>query len=392
MYKKRIDKKYRPLNLLKSMEVVGSVPSAQTYDADTEGHLPDYTLVNLVLQPHVSVNDPNGIIENGEITSQLTNIVWTGKIVIGDTVSNEAITSPNYFVYAAVGSEENGRITIKRNFAADVHLMLMFEADYIDSRPQPSQVQHVTMEYEVVCRNATSAPPTLDIDSPETFVWNPWRDNPIHAVTACLRRAKEVISNVTYYWEKKRSNGEWTAIGSETYDDLEYSLSANGDTFTQDMRAMGERLDMRVRATYPSKPTLAADSPAKYFTLIRRLPNFEYEFGGVPHNIEPDVDTIYPKLMVDDHHGKVTNPAGTPTQLGEVRAAWMTAPGVASGSLTYEEVAWGGEPAIPTDKINANGMVLGVEVKDRGAKKIVVGLTGKVVVGLGENPNVVMNR
>ena len=133
---------------------------------------------------------------------------------------------------------------------------------------------------------------------------------------------------------------------------------------TQDMSLMGDRLDMRVRATYPGKPTLGEGSPIKTFTLIRRLPNYEYDFGGVPEDIEPDVKTIYPKLVITDRDGVVEDP------LGEVSATWKTAAGVASGSLSYEVVGGGMQPPISTSKINSNGMVLGVEVVDRGSRKV----------------------
>ena len=372
---KRIDKVYRPLQLVKSMEEFGSVAASQLYDADAAEYLPDFTLVPLALKPHVSVHDADGIIPDGECTSQLTNIVWT-EITSGGTATVISASNVNYEIILSGAAA--GMLLVKKNLAANTQITLRFEADYVDSRT--SQIHHITIEKAVTCSNATTAVPVLDIDCADTVVYNPFRDADTLVITARLMKGtQQLTTNVTYVWEKKRSDNSWSALGTDVHHDLGYSLNAAGNQLTQSLRLMGGRMDVRVRATYPSQPSLTASSPTKYFTLIRRLPKYEYEYAQA-EDIEANVDVIYPRLMVDDHHGIVTHPVANGNKLGELRATWLTAPGVASGNPSWSEVAHCEEPAISTAPINANGMLLDVQLQDRGPVLPVVNSSGKFLV------------
>lgn len=389
MLKKRIDKAYRPLEMVYHIEVVGGVPAVQQYNNDLDEHIPDYELVPLILQPHIHAYDREGVVEGGEVTGLVANPKWT-QIIPGqaDVVITE--TQPNgaggYPIYALeTKGLHAGRLTVRKNFAGNSQATLRFECDYTD--PRNSSVMHIAIDQAIQCTNATVAPPTMDVDCPETFVWNPWRDNASLTVNARLAHGTRTLTTgVTFYFEKKRPNGAWTVIGNTAayskaaYEDLGFSVS--GSAFTQDMSLMGGRLDMRVRATYPSKPTLADDSPTKYFTLIRRLPDFEYDYGGVPEDVETFVKKVYPVLHVTDHDGLVTHPVANGSILGEVDAIWYTAAGVASGNPTMAEVAHGETPEISTSKINNNGMILAVDVVDRGPRKPVADRNGKYVTDI----------
>lgn len=365
MKTRRFDFTYRPLTISSYIEVVGSIPDIQQYDSDTGEPTPDYEIANmgLVLQPRVNIHDSDGILADGEVTSSLANVKWTKIKGGGNTIQTLVITSSNTKYSIVTSGANTGRLTVKENVDVDTQITLRFEADYTDTRT--SQVHKITLDHVVQCVRSVSAPPVLELDCPETFVWNPWREPKNISVTAMLLHGEQpMTTNVAFSWEKKRADGSWSVIGTEAYDDFGWSMNAAGTVMTQDMSLMGDRLDMRVRATYPGKPTLGEGSPMKTFTLIRRLPNYEYDFGGVPEDIEPDVKTIYPKLVVTDRDGVVEDP------LGEVSATWKTAAGVASGSLSYEVVGGGMQPPISTSKINSNGMVLGVEVVDRGSRKV----------------------
>lgn len=420
MKTKRIDKNYRPLEFMRSLEVVGSVPNNQMYDSGGDTYLPDYSLTPLILEAHVSVHDPHGIIPEGEVSSALVNIAWYE--LDGTGASPVAIaTGSDYTV--------NGtQLLIKKNVSANTQLTIRFEADYTDSRV--SQNNHVTLEKDIVCTHATTSPPVLDVDCPETFSYNPLRDVPLHVIKARLMHGIVLMTTgVSYVWEKKRSDNTWSAIGSDTHHDLGFALSADGSQLTQDMSLMGERLDLRVRATYPDKPTLSEGSPTKYFTLIRRVPKFEYDWGGVPEDIEPEVDTIYPKLVVNDHHGNLKNPTGyvggsvvtvgteqkavsdlgdtegledlsplatisndhISPYLGELKATWYRAAGVTAGNPTYEECGYGDKPDIGTEIINTNGMILGPEVVDRGCRKPVVSDDGNYQI-VDDSGHIIVDR
>ena len=400
MLTKRIDKTYRPLELVYSIATLNSVPTTQQYDSDANEWTPDYGIVPLVLQPHVFVYDKDGVLEPGEVTSRITNVQWTEIVPPGVAGQDLVITSTqanNEHGYPDYALETNGlhagRLTVRKCYNPNTQWTLRFECDFVD--PRNGSVLHISVEKVVSCTNATVAPASIDIDCPETFVWNPWRDARSLTINARLSKGTQTLTTgVTYYFEKKRANGAWTVIGNTTayanaqFEDLGFSIA--GGAFTQDLSLMGERLDMRVRATYPSKPSLADDSPTKYFTLIRRLPDFESDFGGVPDDIETFVKTVYPKLVITDHDGVVTHPCsniadverGTAqnVELGEVEAIWYTAAGVASGNPSFAVDGYGEEPAISTSKVNNYGMKLGVEVVDRGARGAIVDSTGDYII------------
>ena len=368
MKTKRFDWNYKPLKVLKSIEVIGSVPTSQQYDAVAEEWTPDYTLVNLILQPHVSIVDPDSILVNGEVTWCLTNIKWTEIKVIGNTTTNTVISGTTEGYALELGGMNAGRLRVQKNVVVGEYVTYRFEADYVDTRTQ--QVHHITEEKCVECVNATSSPPKLILDSPETVVYNPWRDSKDITIHAKLMHGqKEVgVLNRTIAWEKKRSNGSWSAIGSDLTDQG-FSVSSDGGTFTQDMDLMGDRLDLRIRGNYDN----GGKERIGYLTLIRRLPDYEYDIHDVPENIEPDTEQVFPRAVITDRHGVIVNPEK------ELFLKWYVAAGVAAGNPTFELVNHGEYAGISTEKINNNGMIIGLEPEDRGARKIVT-WDGKAVV------------
>jgi hypothetical protein len=130
------------------------------------------------------------------------------------------------------------------------------------------------------------------------------------------------------------------------------------------MDYIGEKQDMRVRVKYGDLSTAQYDdSLTVYFTIVRRVPDYTYDFGDVPDNIEPDVKMVYPKVIVNDREAVV------PNALDHLCATWYAGSGTSAGSPTMEKVGFGDKPGIPTSKINTNGMVLGLDLKDKGNYK-----------------------
>lgn len=54
---KKIEVNYRPLQTSGGIEVVGSVPDVQVYQADKAEYTPDYTLTPLTLFPRCNATD-----------------------------------------------------------------------------------------------------------------------------------------------------------------------------------------------------------------------------------------------------------------------------------------------------------------------------------------------
>lgn len=357
MKTKRLDFNYRSLTLSRYMELVGSIPNKQTYDAASDEYAPDYTLEgsHLVLQPHVTVGAETGVL-GGEVTSQLSNIKWTETTNTASTVISSA--NANYAITA--GGSQNGRIEVKRNVPAGSAITLTFEADYLDTRK--NETHHVVMSYRVTCENEV-AMPVLSIDRPVSNLWNPFRDTQSMTFNASLKTGTDevAVAQRTFIWEKKRADGTWSQIGSDQHGDFGWSITNDGATYTQDLNFIGEKQDMRVRAAYGNiTQATVNESLTQYFTMVRRLPDYDYDYINVPDNIEPDVAYVYPEPLVQDREGVVGNPQE------HLNISWHTAAGQAVGNPTMVLEATGPTPSIATSKINQNGMVLGIEVTDRG--------------------------
>lgn len=362
---------YRPLQFLHHIEAIGSVPAIQSYNADLDEYTPDYELVPLILQPKLSVVDPSGVLEDGDYTNSMTNIKWyevTGTA--GSGVTRTLITASNTG-YSIDTSENIGRLYVRKNFTPGVQVTLEFEGSFLDTRTNQTFTVH--MNFALQSTQATSSPATLTIDSPEEFVWNPWRDAQTHTITARLMQGlAQLTNNVTFHWERKRADGTWSELNANV-PDLGFTISQNTSQLTQVMSVAGSKAEMRVRATYPSMPTLTEKSPAKYFTLVRRLPDFEWDYGGVPEEIEPQVRFICPSLFVTIGDGLVTHPVfdSVNRRLGELRASWYGATNNPATPRTNIDVGHGESADVPTSLILDNhGMFVSLEMEDRGARSV----------------------
>ena len=62
---RKIEINYRLLQTSCNIEVVGSVPDMQVYQADKAEYTPDYTLTPLVLFPRCNATDPEAVTKIG---------------------------------------------------------------------------------------------------------------------------------------------------------------------------------------------------------------------------------------------------------------------------------------------------------------------------------------
>lgn len=365
MRTKRLDFTYKPLSASSYIETVGSIPNKQSYDSSTGMYEPDYTLdgSHLILQAHVGIYDANNIITNGDaINSEyLTNIVWKEILTINNETTTTVITtsSTNYIL----DSTKKGRIEMKRNVPMNGKIVLEFNAEYYDVRTAEVLEVRQTLPVEL---GVSSSPATIILDKPNTNIWNPFRDPKVMTFNAVVRLGEEDVPSAsrTLVWEKQRSDGSYTAIGSDDTD-FGYTVSSDGKTFTQDMDFIGDMVNMRVRVATLNGNTITDGLLTEYFSMKFRLPAFQYDFIETPDNVEPDTEHIYPKVIVTDRNGRVENAEEYLT------AEWYTGAGTASGSPTMALVATGFTPKISTSKVNANGMVLGLELKQTRNWKIV---------------------
>lgn len=127
---KRIQINYKPLDKSVTLSPIGG-STVQQYNATVNEYVPDYTLVPLVVQPSVSITDPDGIIPAGIKNSSLTDINWYENKVDASTLI--ASSNVDYLIDRTSTDNKRGRITVKKNIP-EVGLTLIFTAKFIDTR------------------------------------------------------------------------------------------------------------------------------------------------------------------------------------------------------------------------------------------------------------------
>ena len=363
MKKKRFDFNYRPLQINVSFSVDGSVPDRQTYDADNGEYTPDYTVTPLIIQPNVSRMDKDEILLPGRINQYLTNIRWyeivggVKTLIAADNASYEITTS----------GDNAGRIKAKKNAAQNIPITLQFYGEYIDTRT--NQLHIVQGTSQIFCDNSTAYMPVLSIDASDTTIYNPLTDADMQTVTASLKLGTDECptGKRLFVWEKWNPNDlVWAVVGAETTLDYDVTVSTDGVSCTVNRSLMGADLYLRCRAKYdingnPGSIALGDASPCKVIAFVRRLPKFEFDFFGVPTNIPADLMAVAPFAKIWNANGDLPSPER------ELLALWYIATNQASGSLSYNLVAHGMNPTIPTAASSQiYGAVIGLDVIDIG--------------------------
>lgn len=363
MKTKRFDFNFRPLQINVSFSVDGSVPDRQTYDADNGEYTPDYTVTPVIIQPNVSRMDKDEILLPGRINQYLTNIRWyeivggIKTLIAADNASYEITTS----------GDNAGRIKVKKNAAQNIPITLQFYAEYIDTRT--NQLHIVQGTNQIFCDNSTAYMPVLSLNAADTTIYNPLSDADTQTVTASLKLGTDECptDKRLFVWEKWNPNDlVWAVVGAETTLDYDVTVSTDGVSCTVNRSLMGADLYLRCRAKYdingnPGSVALGDASPCKVISFVRRLPKFEFDYFGVPTNIPADLMAVAPFAKIWNANGDLPSPER------ELLALWYIATNQASGSLSYNLVAAGMNPTIPTAALSQiYGAVIGLDVIDIG--------------------------
>ena len=364
MKTKRFDFNFKPLQINVSLVCEGGVPDAQNYDADTNTYTPDYTLINLIIQPRIGRIDKDEVLASGEVNKDLANIKWE-QIVSGKRVeiTDSTATNPPFTVVRSGGNA--GRLTIKQNVKPQIPLNLVFSCDYTD--PRTGQVYHIERTKQVQCKNSTTYTPLLVLDAAAQTIYNPLKDPDTQTVHASLRLGANECPTAKrlFVWEKMREDGTFTTVGEDTTLDYDVEVSADGSNCTVNRSLMGTELYLRCRAKYdingnPSSVTLSDGAPTAMVAFIRRLPKFEFDMSEAPTNIPSGLLAISPTAKIWDTNGSINNPER------ELLPLWSIATN-GTGTLSYSLIAHGMNPILSTAKIsNSLGGVYGLDVKDVG--------------------------
>ena len=142
------------------------------------------------------------------------------------------------------------------------------------------------------------------------------------------------------------------------------------NTYTFDLNYIGDEMTYVVKATYDPNgaPSTNPDDAVMEWRgkFIRRIPKLWCDWEGVPNEVANGTSVIYPKPIVTDSIGNIDLPEEM------FRFFWYTS--MNNGS-SWTKVADIKAPAIPF----TDGMMLKLEVEDRGAYCVVSDADGNVV-------------
>lgn len=366
MRTRRLDFNWKPLQVDMSLSVSGSVPDRQSYNADANEFVPDYTKTPVVIQPIVGIIDKDGYILSGSANKDMANVAW---YVLEGNGSRTVISQSNPDFSVTYSGDEAGKLLVRKNASPNFPINLIFHAEYVDRRNSQTHVWE--KPYQIRCNNSTSYVPILHLDVPVQSVWNPIREsNTVDIHASLLLGASECdTSKRIFVWYKQRDDGTWSQIGADDTLDYDISVSSDGVTATLNRSLMGDSISIKCCAKYsasgsPSGVSIYESSPTAYATFVRRIPKYEYDILGMPSNILPDILDVSPSLEVRDNIGIISDVESVFIPM------WYIAQGKSSGTLSYQQVALGMNPTIPTRVMHAEyGAVIAVDLKDGGARK-----------------------
>lgn len=364
---KKLTINYRSLQTGGGIEVVGSVPDVQVYQADKAEYTPDYTLTPLILFPRCNATDPDAVVKVGAVNSSLVNMKWYERVNGVRTLI--AFTNANYAI-TETGADK-GKIQVKKNATPDIPITLEFYAEYVDLK-RTGQTHIFRFSKLVRAIDGSEAQPKLVIDSPAGLDWNPCRDIAQHTITAKLLVGDidvTATNKCRFFWFRKLDTGALEAITDGNGDNDWEFVSLSKNVLAIDRDYIGHEQTYVVKASYDvdGSPSAVPDADIDYVstTIRRRIPAIEVDWEGVPQQVADGTSRIYPKPVIRDTVGII------PTPSAFFDCEWYTKVGAGN----YTLAATGYAPAIPF----TDGMMLQLKVIDKGPYAAVVTSDGKYI-------------
>ncbi|MDD3038811.1 hypothetical protein [Bacteroides sp.] len=365
---RKISISYRPLQISGDIEVVGSVPDMQVYQADKNEFTPDYWLTPLTLFPRCNATDPDALVKVGAVNASLINMKWYERI----NGVRALITSSNANYVITETGLEKGKLQVKKNVSTINPVTLEFYAEYVDSL-RTGQT-HV-FQYSRLLRaiDGTDAIPVLMLDSPSTLDWNPCRDVVQQTITARLIVGDIDVTTTNkcrFFWYRVLDTGALEQITDGNGDNDWEFVSLNKNVMVIDRNKIDTGITYVCKASYSpaGSPASTPDMNISYVStsIRRRIPSLDIDWKGVPQQVSDGTNMIYPKPIIRDTVGDIPSPSEL------FICKWYTKIGAGS----YALVATGYTPSIPFK----DGMMLKLEVEDRGPFVAVVSSDGSYIV------------
>ena len=349
------------------MQVVTSVPDRQFYSAMDKSFTPDYTLTPLTLFPRCAAVDADSMSAPKAINSELTNMKWYERI---GGVQN-LISSGTDYVITQTG-DNKGQIQVKKNSSIANPITLEFSAEYVDVRT--NQVLKYTASKVIIVSDSSSPQPVLTLDSPDTVQWYPVRDVKEQTITAKFMAGNKDITEderVKFWWYRVLSTGALEEIVDGNGDNDWEIVSVNKNVLVVNRDFIGDEQTYVCKAAYRETGSLPAtpDTFDQIATtrIVRYIPRIECDFKGIVTGCPAGTSYIYPQGYVRDAKGVISSPEEW------FKFIWMVKK---PGASDYSKAGEGVSPTIPFTE----GMLLDLQVEDRGAQAILIDDTDESVL------------
>ena len=335
---------FQPLKTAFSMYVVGG-STVQLHDADNNIYYPDRSITELMIQPSLSIVDPDKVLANGNKNNDMIQIQWT-QVVNGV----ESPVDENYFevITAARDGLLKGAIIVKKNVPYLTPYVLKFYAEYYDTRTK------TTLKFidKILLRTSSVASLLLvtQIDKASSEICNPMdATDVLSIIKPTYHLGKDIVSDLTqigWWWEQVVAGVEEDFNADNS---LAFVSTAADGTLTVNKEYVGDLL-LRLYSGYFPDGNIPALPPANAnvneVRYIRRFPKnltFQHYIGG-GGQLSAKATQTFGKVIGMDGNGRVVDLSKTHF------ITWQTKKSAAG--TTYQDAAYGQDVVLPVDAAN----------------------------------------
>lgn len=290
---------YQPLVLSLTMDMLGGSLN-QRHDMLSDDFDPDRTLTPLVLAPHLEVKDPDGILSEGDHTSDLIDCRW--YLASDDSDETKRITS----AMSGFRLGLHGRLTVRRNVPEYDPLHLFFSGAYIDPRTQ--HVYRKQLQLTLTSSSSVDLNLSLELDVAAKMPISPFKHFAERAITATLRNGEDIIPidgvNFLSRWEIWNREARIWQIASTNHI---FVKAITRDSITIDRRYI-DREVLKLTVWYANDGTIP---PVSQRVKMYRWYGLWDDRCVITRGkfVRPDTSEFEVVAVVDTPKGQVTNPA-----------------------------------------------------------------------------------
>ena len=288
---------YRPLNYTFEVVQLGG-SGVQKYDTVSSAYIPDREIAPLVLQPQLTIKDPDGQIPIGIYTHHMANVTWKLTLKSGETMTDLS-AGDGYGVDNATKA-----LTFSRNLTPAESVEVTFDADYLDKRR--NDVTHFHWSCLLITEAQTNTNVTLDTGRwPSKVNLSPFKKWGIITIPVQLLYGDSEVpdSQAAYQWQRfDSSSKQWKT----DIDDFPWYVSGKDGKELCIEQDYVQDILLRVKAV-----AFGNENTTQYFCIRLRRWYGQYEEDVdilTGRYIFPDTTKVVLEAHVVNRQGIISNP------------------------------------------------------------------------------------